>query len=192
MATLAVMVFALGAAANAKTYTFTPTNMGVLDHADYYTWGFDLNVPKGQTITDAVLTISNIQNIGNDPSNELYIHLLDNPKLGVVEKTDTTNGDQFLNQGVLVGTYHANKPNQPVTLTYDFKNLGLVKDLDQYLANGIAGFGFDPDCHFTDCGIKFTVTTAKTPCPPVPEPSSMLGLLGGVSMAGVSLFRRRK
>lgn len=190
---ISALLLAVGVAANAKTYTFTPnpSNLNNLDHSYYYTWGFKFNAPAGQTITDAVLTIDSIDNWADEKDNELYIHLLDNPKVGTYEKTDSNSGDQFKNQGTLIAAYHDPKAGKAETLTYDFKNLGLLSTLNSYLSNGVAGFGFDPDCHFYNKGISFKITTATNPAP-VPEPSSMLALFGGVSMAGASLFRRRK
>lgn len=186
---LSALIISAGAIAQAKDYTFSPnpSNLWNLDHGQYYTWGFNFKLPKGQTITDAVLTINSIDNWANEKDNELYIHLLDNPKIGTFAHNDTTNGDQFKKQGKVVGIFHDTKAGKTDTLTYDFKALGLLTTLNTYLKNGTVGFGFDPDCHYYNKGISFKIETA-----PVPEPSSLLALVGGLSMGGFSLLRRRK
>ncbi len=58
--------------------------------------------------------------------------------------------------------------------------------LAQYIANGNnLAFGFDPDCHFWNNGIVFTVQTA-----PLPEPTTMLLL--GSGLVGVYMRKRRQ
>jgi hypothetical protein len=58
--------------------------------------------------------------------------------------------------------------------------------------NGVFGLGLDPDCHYYNSGITFTITTQSTIQQPVPEPSSLLGLaLGMFPLAGLARRLRR-
>src|SRR5205085_10229887 len=134
------------------------------------------------TITGATLTINSIYN-WDTTENMLFIHLLDTAKnAGVASFQDApknqapvdditddfantryhssskwlvANGtaDTFLAQSSSAGPGHA------VTYTLNFTAAELLV-LSQYIANGRnIAFGFDPDCHFFDNGIVFTITT---------------------------------
>ena len=72
-------------AAQATLYTFQPkpNNLHDLDHNRHYTWGIDWTLPAGEHITLASLFIDNINDWADEPNDHLYIHLLDDPRVGV-------------------------------------------------------------------------------------------------------------
>lgn len=70
-------------------------------------------------------------------------------------------------------------------LTYNFDDASL-KALFEYALDGQFGIGIDPDCHYYNDGIYFTVVTADAP---VPEPSTFI--LFGAGLAGVAFMRRK-
>ncbi|MDT4897485.1 MAG: hypothetical protein QOH25_2562 [Acidobacteriota bacterium] len=73
------------------------------------------------------------------------------------------------------------------TYTYTF-TAAQLQTFSSYLMNdGIFAFGLDPDCHFWNDGIKFTVNTNNAP---IPEPTTMVLL--GTGLAGLYARRRRQ
>lgn len=83
-------------------------------------------------------------------------------------------------------------------LVYSFGNLtyngkSLLQYLNDFATDGKVGFGFDPDCHYFNDGVRFEITTCKNPVPgrAVPEPISVfLGTLGMGTIAAVRRIRR--
>jgi hypothetical protein len=75
------------------------------------------------------------------------------------------------------------------TYTYNLTS-AQVGFLAAYIANGNnIALGFDPDCHFWNNGITFTINYTNGA---VPEPVSMLLLGSGLSVGGLYLRRRRR
>ncbi len=237
--------------ASATTFTFRPTDtfggdsnvndLGDLDHTSAYTWGITgttagsasyatlkSELASGRyAISAATLTIANIYNWdARDTNNNLFIHLLDNPKTGVKRITDDPT-DNGINQGVLsdyfagkiagnrvngkwvaygyantsagallatgaanilLTQYHdADGPATKPSFVFEFGSnpLGL-STLAQYISNGHTGgttyadfgLGFDPDCHFYNNGVTFTITTNEVPDGAATSLLLALGLMG--------------
>lgn len=189
-----VAVICAGASAWAGTYAYypSPANLNNLDHWKYCSWGVDLtNIPAGETITSATLYFDSIDNwLGGCEENYLYIHLLDSPAPGFTEWPDVLGGygDDWGGAGPLVATY-SDSAYGAENLQYDLGSLGLLDTFKAYAADGTAGFGFDPDCHYWNEGARLDVSTRTSD---VPEPSSiMLILTGGIPALGMALRRRR-
>ncbi|MEW6074733.1 MAG: PEP-CTERM sorting domain-containing protein [Candidatus Omnitrophota bacterium] len=176
------------ASAHATTYTFTPSPVDLSDlaHQYYYTWGITWSIPAGEKITEATLTYYNIYDWTRETNDRLYTHLLDNPLTGSRSYWDNEGGgDNFSGQGYLVGNWTDPNGGSPTNfnLTYTFSSLGLIDELTLFAntpynaTRANFGFGIDPDCHYYNANVTFSITTA-----PIPEPASLslfgLGVLG--------------
>lgn len=196
---LVVMLSGVSTASAAVTsFQPNPVDLNDLDHHRVYTWRIDNVDPSGLPITGAQISIQGIANWDSSP-NILYMHLLDTARnSGVASFVDDPSNqapvptsqmiDDFVDTRyhdlstwlVAPGTADTFLTSKSFTTTptnyvYTF-NADQVKALNDYVANGHdIALGFDPDCHFFNNGIKFTVTTAA-----VPEPSAIFLLGGGL------------
>ena len=197
-----LVILSAGAYASIQTYgpySPAPPDLWDLDHYYWYKWGLNWSIPVGEEIIEATLKINNIYDTSHESSDKLRIHLLDNPPVGVISQWDGGNisGDRFKGNP-LIGSFtdYSNYDDTPENLEYNFSTLGLIDELTAYAANGVFGFGFDPDCyycHYKNSEISFTITTEKAPVEnPVPEPSGLLALAGGLtSIVGLAIRRRK-
>lgn len=199
LAALLLLAVVIGMGANvqaAETFSPTPADMYDLDHNSAYTWNFNLGFKTSDMpITEATLTFTNIRNWQKE-SNVLYIHLMDpkaTAKMGTKVLSDYySSGDYFKGKGILVDAWKdgvAPDDFKPQTLSYTFDG-ELLAALNLYGQDGKIGFGFDPDCHYYNDGITFTVSTFVAPATIAPAPGAIL--LAGVGTMLVGWLRRRK
>jgi hypothetical protein len=196
-----LFVIALGAIATyakAGVVTFHPNpyDLSDLPHAEYFTWGIDFTLAPNEKIAGATLTFTNIWDWTKEKNDHLFVHLLDNINPGAVSYIDNQGGgDNFANKGPLVGVWSDSMGGRPrdFNLVFNFSSPGILDSLKNFAGTtppaGKANFGFgiDPDCHYYNSGVTFTITTETQP--PVintPEPATTALLaIGG-------LFLRRK
>lgn len=191
--------------ASAVSYSYVPStpDFNDLDHHSAYTWRLDNINLGGATITGASLTFKNIANWDPNP-NILFMHLFDTAIYsGVRSFTDASGApvpdnqmaDNFAspllssNPLIAAGTGNTFLTSHsftmtPVTFTYYFTAAQLVA-LQAYIANGHdIAFGFDPDCHFFNDGVTFTISV-----PDGGETAIMLGVVA-VGLAATRRFVR--
>jgi len=201
-----ILSFCVSGLVQAAVPPYTTTQLTSLAHGSFYTWRIDLTDIKDEinlndvSITDATITFYDISR-SYDTSN-LYVQLLDGtPSSGVTVYGDWDNYGNTFND-IPVGKQLVKYTNADIPgyyspslpkLEYSFSSTNL-SDLKGYILNdGIIGLGFDPDCHFWDSKVTFSITTASSGnANSVPEPATMLlfgtGLIG---LAGVKMRRKK-
>lgn len=183
-----------------------PSDLNDLDHHMVYTWRIDnINVAPS-TITSASITFTNIAN-WDSSANVLHMHLLDTAKWAGVRsfQDDYNNNVSDLTDDFINSRFH-NDPNwlvangtadtflkdksfgtTPTTYTYNF-SASELSALQQYLANGKdIALGFDPDCHYFNDGITFTINFT-----PVPEVANLIPIALLIAVATAIEVRRRR
>jgi hypothetical protein len=241
--TALVLVLASAVALRANSFTFipNPANLSDLSHSYAFTWGINgwdetnlktqlLSTSDPWKISSVTLSFSHIYNWDRlDTGNQLFIHLLDNPRVGVKSYSDDP-ADGGINQGTVSdyfsgnitsnhGAYYGSVANQnngnstnifleqyhdedgPLTkpnLTYDLTSFSST--FENYIKNGHTGdtstikyadfgLGFDPDCHYYNCGVVLNITTSR-----VPDSGATMILLGAglLALCGVGLVLQRR
>jgi hypothetical protein len=203
---LAVIGLAPTTKATVTTLSFqpSPSDMGDLDHHLVYAWRID-NIAPGSpvNVTSATLTFTNIANWDSNP-NMLFVWLMDtaaHPGVTTVQDVDASQvpvvdiADAFLGSmpGLVSDATKKTKLFQhsftttPTTYTYTFTSLELTA-LTNYINSGHdIAFGFDPDCHFFNDGITFTMSYS-----PVPEATTVIPMVCVVALAIAWELRRRR
>ena len=183
----ALLMLVFGVSSNAAVYQFmpTPADLYDLDHDFAYTWGVDW-ANTNERIFEARLTFFNIHDYRPEENDILYVNLMDNATSGLTEYYDNEDfGDYFSGQDVQIGTWSDPAgsfygPGVDVTFNFDADMLGA---LNSFAADGNFGLSFDPDCHYFNDGVQFTIITD------VPEPSTFILL--GIGAVGLAAFRRK-
>ncbi|CAN5380699.1 hypothetical protein BH20VER3_BH20VER3_17720 [soil metagenome] len=211
LAALATVFLAASAQATVTSLSFqpTPADMYDLDHHRLYTWRIDNISLTGQAVTSATLSFTNIRNWDSNP-NVLHLHLLDtalNPGVasfvddptGSIPVRDLTddfvstryhNDSKWLLKAGTADTFLADPTFTTTGVNYTINfTASQLQTLSAYIANGNdLAFGLDPDCHFFNDGIKFTMSL--TPVPEMGALCPIIGLLAAIAFTHI--LRRRR
>jgi hypothetical protein len=204
---LVVCVCALAGSALATTFTFQPSRNDVfnLDHSRFYAWqvtdlALQSELASGYTITSANIEFFDMRNGDNNP-NELFVDVMNEipaghsawlnslyPDIymytdGIASTVDNFEGlPTVVDIGALINVPHS--PALDYNLSFDGDALAAL--LSYAADNGSFFIGLDPDCSYSNTGIRLTLTTAPVR---VPEPA-MLSLLG-LGFCGLVGLRKR-
>jgi len=182
----AVIVLSLNA--NAITLKFNG-NLGNLDHERAVVWAMNANIPEGEVISSARLTINDLYDWERG-DNALFIHLVNDPLTVQWSKRDYAPGiqDYFAGVGLHLTTWTDAQMggNRTFDFVYDFSESDLSV-LNAYVGDSRwpwqsdFGLAFDPDCYYHQTGITFEIETSapqQGPGENVPDGGSSVALLG--------------
>ena len=170
---VSVAVLAFGNIAEASLYVFTPSDADLADmpHGNAFLWGMKKVIPANESIIGASIFINDINNwqVENDI---LYMRLINTATTGVRTYSDNeAAGDYFSGRGTYLTSYADNNHyrnrygqwvNPAEDWTYDFTSSQLDA-LRSYAQDSMFGLSFDPDCHYYNNGVTFTIETTHTP-----------------------------
>jgi len=164
------LVFGVGKA-GATPYTYNaPSALTNLENSKAYLWGIQPNIPSNEVITGATITLNSIYDASGG-ADHLYITLLGSAAVGVTSYTDNdAAGNYFASSGTEIKMYQNLPWWYSQTLSYTLTS-AQIDTLKTYAADNNFGIGLDPDCHYCNSGVSFSICTQ-------PKPQEVLGSLG--------------
>lgn len=165
----------------------SPTSFS-LDHDYAYAWGINYSLPANNFVNFASITIKDLNNSDNE-DNVLYVSLLSGAAVGVTATADSAASENFFatQPGFVLDLGQYKDYDASTFANYTIKIEGAqLTALNQALTDGNVGFGFDPDCHYTNGGITLNMTTAVAP-----EPISCVLFVVGSGVFGMAARRRK-
>lgn len=193
LVSVAVVLLLGTAIAPAEAFSLYPPGGDLQDlpHGRYYTWGINANLPEGYRVVSASVTFHQIWNWAIEANDRIWFSLLQDAPSGVRWGRDRQAYGNWFDSPEYSGehTLLAEFDNLPELwenredVTYEFTESDLAV-LNDYITDGNFGLGFDPDCHFYNCGVEFHGAIA-----PIPEPTTLV--LFGLGLIGLGGARKR-
>ena len=177
--------------------TFTPSTPDLFDlnHDNCYVWNIDLSqmtIPENG-INSAQLTLKYIYDYtGGVEGDALSIQLLDGYDTGSSDiatfaDTSTPTSNYFDGTGTPIAHLEVSKDigiggltAKDIVINFD---PDLLAALNTYAADGSIAIAFDPDCHFFNHGVQFSMSV-------VPAPGAIL--LTGIGTILAGWMKRRR